>query len=168
MLTETRTDPAALCLEITESVAVDDAESAMATLHRLKELGVRLSIDEFGTGNSSLGSLKRFPLDMLKIDRSFVLGLDTDPEDIAIVTAIVNLAHSLGLETIADGVETKDQVEALQGARLRDRPGPLLRAPAPQRGDRRAARLARAGPRSARIDVAHAAARRQGAGAPAE
>ena len=114
VLTETRTEPAALCLEITESVAVDDAESAMATLRRLKELGVRLSIDEFGTGNSSLGSLKRFPLDMLKIDRSFVIGIDSDAEDVAIVTAIINLAHSLGLETIADGVERKDQLDALR------------------------------------------------------
>ena len=114
VLTETRTDPAAICLEITESVAVDDAEGAMATLNRLKEIGVRLSIDEFGTGNSSLGSLKRFPLDMLKIDRSFVIGIDSDAEDVAIVTAIINLAHSLGLETIADGVERKDQLDALR------------------------------------------------------
>ena len=114
VLTETRTEPSSLCLEITESAAVDDAESAMATLDRLKRLGVTLSIDEFGTGNSSLGSLKRFPLDMLKIDRSFVLEIGSDPEDIAIVTALINLAHSLGLETIADGVETKDQVEALR------------------------------------------------------
>ena len=114
VLTETRTQPGALCLEITESVAVDDAESALLTLNRLRELGVRLSIDEFGTGNSSLGSLKRFPLDMLKLDRSFVLGLATDPEDLAIVTAVIDLAHSMGLETIADGVETKDQVAALR------------------------------------------------------
>jgi diguanylate cyclase (GGDEF)-like protein len=114
VLTETRTEPAALCLEITESVAVDDTETATATLSRLKELGVRLSIDEFGTGNSSLGSLKRFPLDMLKIDRSFVIGIDSDAEDVAIVTAIINLAHSLGLETIADGVERKDQLDTLR------------------------------------------------------
>ncbi len=114
VLTETRTEPAALCLEITESVAVDDAETATATLRRLKDLGVRLSIDEFGTGNSSLGSLKRFPLDMLKIDRSFVIGIDSDAEDVAIVTAIINLAHSLGLETIADGVERKEQLDTLR------------------------------------------------------
>ena len=113
-MTETRTEPAAVCLEITESVAVDDAENATATLHRLKELGVRLSIDEFGTGNSSLGSLKRYPLDMLKIDRSFVIGIDSDAEDVAIVTAIINLAHSLGLETIADGVERKEQLDTLR------------------------------------------------------
>ena len=114
VLTETRTDPSALCLEITESVAVEDTEGAMNTLNRLKELGVTLSIDEFGTGNSSIGSLKLFPLDMLKIDRSFVHGLGSDHEDIAIVTAIINLAHSLGLETIADGIETKDQVVSLR------------------------------------------------------
>jgi diguanylate cyclase (GGDEF)-like protein len=114
ILTETRTDPETVCLEITESVVVNDAESAGATLQALKGLGVKLSIDEFGTGHSSLGSLKRFPLDVLKIDRSFVSGLGTDPEDAAIVTAIINLAHSLGLETVADGVETKEQVDELR------------------------------------------------------
>jgi diguanylate cyclase (GGDEF)-like protein len=114
ILTETRTDPETLCLEITESVVVNDAESAGATLRALKGLGVKLSIDEFGTGHSSLGSLKHFPLDMLKVDRSFVSGLGTDPEDAAIVTAIINLAHSLGLGTVADGVETKEQVDELR------------------------------------------------------
>ena len=114
ILTETRTDPATLCLEITESVLVNDADAAAQTLHALKGLGVRLSIDEFGTGHSSLGSLKRFPLDMLKVDRSFVSGLGTDTEDAAIVTAIINLAHSLGLQTVADGVETKEQVDELR------------------------------------------------------
>ena len=114
ILTETRTDPATLCLEITENVLVNDADAAAQTLHALKGLGVRLSIDEFGTGHSSLGSLKRFPLDMLKVDRSFVSGLGTDTEDAAIVTAIINLAHSLGLQTVADGVETKEQVDELR------------------------------------------------------
>ena len=114
ILTETRTDPDTLCLEITESVVVNDAESAGATLRALKDLGVKLSIDEFGTGHSSLGSLKRIPLDMLKVDSSFVSGLGTDTEDAAIVTAIINLAHSLGLATVADGVETKEQVDELR------------------------------------------------------
>jgi diguanylate cyclase (GGDEF)-like protein len=114
ILTETRTDPTTLCLEITESVLVNDADAAAQTLHALKGLGVKLSIDEFGTGHSSLGSLKRFPLDMLKVDRSFVSGLGTDTEDAAIVTAIINLAHSLGLQTVADGVETKEQVDELR------------------------------------------------------
>jgi EAL domain-containing protein (putative c-di-GMP-specific phosphodiesterase class I) len=114
ILTETRTEPESLCLEITESVVVKDAESAGATLRALKGLGVKLSIDEFGTGHSSLGSLKRIPLDMLKVDRSFVSGLGTDAEDAAIVTAIINLAHSLGLATVADGVESKEQVDELR------------------------------------------------------
>ena len=114
ILTETRTEPESLCLEITESVVVNDAESAGATLRALKGLGVKLSIDEFGTGHSSLGSLKRIPLDMLKVDRSFVSGLGTDTEDAAIVTAIINLAHSLGLATVADGVENKEQVDELR------------------------------------------------------
>ena len=81
ILTETRTEPETLCLEITESVVVNDADSAGATLRALKELGVKLSIDEFGTGHSSLGSLKRIPLDMVKVDSSFVSGLGTDTED---------------------------------------------------------------------------------------
>jgi diguanylate cyclase len=114
ILTETRTEPETLCLEITESVVVNDADNAGATLRALKELGVKLSIDEFGTGHSSLGSLKRIPLDMLKVDRSFVSGLGTDTEDAAIVTAIINLAHSLGLATVADGVESKEQVDELR------------------------------------------------------
>ena len=114
ILTETRTDPDSLCLEITESVVVNDADNAGATLRALKDLGVKLSIDEFGTGHSSLGSLKRIPLDMLKVDSSFVSGLGTDTEDAAIVTAIINLAHSLGLATVADGVETKEQVDELR------------------------------------------------------
>jgi diguanylate cyclase len=114
ILTETRTDPAVLCLEINESALVNDAESAPPTLDALKRLGVKLSIDEFGTGHSSLGTLKRFPLDMVKVDRSFVSGLGSDTEDAAIVTAIINLAHSLGLQTVADGVETKEQVDELR------------------------------------------------------
>jgi diguanylate cyclase (GGDEF)-like protein len=114
ILTETRTDPDSLCLEITENVVETDADSAGATLRALKDLGVKLSIDEFGTGHSSLGSLKRIPLDMLKVDSSFVSGLGTDTEDAAIVTAIINLAHSLGLATVADGVETKEQVDELR------------------------------------------------------
>ena len=138
---------------------MEDAESAMATLHRLKELGVRLSIDEFGTGNSSLGSLKRFPLDMLKIDRSFVLGLDSDAEDVAIVTAIISLAHSLGLETIADGVETQGSARRRCGSSAA-RPARATTSPGRARARRSPSCSARASrSRAARSDVAAPAAR---------
>jgi EAL domain-containing protein (putative c-di-GMP-specific phosphodiesterase class I) len=114
VLTDTGLPPSALVLEITESVLMRDAEYAINVLRALKDLGVRLSVDDFGTGYSSLSYLKKFPVDVLKIDRSFVDGLGTDGEDSAIVRAIINLAESLGLETVGEGTETVTQVEALQ------------------------------------------------------
>jgi diguanylate cyclase (GGDEF)-like protein len=105
--------PDLLTLEITESVVMTDAAGAGTVLRRLKDLGVRLSIDDFGTGYSSLSYLKRFPVDTLKIDRSFVDGLGVDPDDSVIVGAIVRLADALGLQTIAEGVETTVQAEEL-------------------------------------------------------
>jgi EAL domain-containing protein (putative c-di-GMP-specific phosphodiesterase class I) len=88
-----------LCLEITESVAVEDVERTINILDQLKALGVRLAIDDFGTGFSSLTYLKRFPVDVVKIDRSFVMGIDADPVDSAIVTAVLGLASAVGVET---------------------------------------------------------------------
>jgi len=106
-------EPADLCLEITESVLMDDVDRTLATLTRLKGLGVHLAVDDFGTGYSSLSYLRRFPVDSLKVDRSFVDGLGSEPEDSAIVAAIVNLAHTLGLEAVAEGVETEQQLVEL-------------------------------------------------------
>jgi diguanylate cyclase (GGDEF)-like protein len=111
----TRLAPDLIAFEITESAMLGDADEAVATLRQLKALGMTLTIDDFGTGYSSLASLQRLPLDQLKIDRQFVAGLETDPGDAAIVSAIVGLAHTLGLAVVAEGVETAEQV-----ARLRD------------------------------------------------
>jgi diguanylate cyclase (GGDEF)-like protein/PAS domain S-box-containing protein len=114
VLDRTGVDPARVALEMTESVLMRDAEETLSVLRALKDLGVRLHVDDFGTGYSSLSYLKRFPVDAVKVDRSFVDGLANDPEDIAIVAAIISLAHSLGIAVIAEGVETEAQLEALQ------------------------------------------------------
>ncbi len=113
-LQETGLDPTALNLEITESVIMEDAPSTLATLQKLKELGVNLAIDDFGTGYLSLSRLRRFPVDYLKIDRSFVGGLGKDPDDTALVSEIVSLAHSLGLKVVAEGVDTAEQLARLR------------------------------------------------------
>ena len=115
VLDRTGVEPSRVALEMTESVLMRDAEETLSVLRALKDLGVRLHVDDFGTGYSSLSYLKRFPVDAVKVDRSFVDGLANDPEDIAIVAAIISLAHSLGIEVIAEGVETPAQLEALQG-----------------------------------------------------
>jgi diguanylate cyclase len=107
-------DPSSLCLEITEGDIMNDEEASLRALSSLKELGVIVSMNDFGSSQSSLGALKRFPLDILKVHRSFVSGLGEEPEDAAIVTAVINMAHALGLVTIADGVETREQLEQLK------------------------------------------------------
>jgi diguanylate cyclase (GGDEF)-like protein/PAS domain S-box-containing protein len=107
-------DPATVCLEVTESMMMQDAELAIATLRDLKSLGLSISVDDFGTGFSSLAVLKRFPLDELKIDKSFVDGLGRDSEATAIVAAVMGMAHALDLRVVAEGVETADQALRLR------------------------------------------------------
>ena len=100
-------DPSRLELELTESILIMEAEHALETVRHLKSLGIRFSIDDFGTGYSSLAYLKRFPIDKLKIDQSFVRDMDTNPEDAAIVHAIIQMARALNLKTLAEGIETE-------------------------------------------------------------
>jgi diguanylate cyclase (GGDEF)-like protein/PAS domain S-box-containing protein len=114
ILDETGIDSARVELEITESVLMDDVEMSDVTLSALRSLGVKLVVDDFGTGYSSLSYLRQVPVDVLKVDRSFVAGLGKDQGDTAIVAAIVNLAHTLGLRAVAEGVETEDQLIELR------------------------------------------------------
>ena len=111
---QTGVNPAFIGLELTESVIMGDPENTIATLHSLKELGVKLSIDDFGTGYSSLSYLQKFPLDTLKIDRSFIMDIGENNDDTAITEAIIAMSHSLGLQIIAEGVETQAQLDFLR------------------------------------------------------
>lgn len=113
ILKETNLDPRWLELELTESSIMKDPETAIEKLHELKLMGIRVAVDDFGTGYSSLNYLKRFPIDTLKIDKSFVSDVCRDPHDTAIVRAIINLGHALDLTVVAEGVETKEQLQYL-------------------------------------------------------
>ncbi len=124
-------DPRHLELEITESAIMKDPEESIGTLRELKKLGIRISIDDFGTGYSSLNYLRRLPLDSLKIDRSFVMNIETNPDDAAIVEAIISLARNLKLKVIAEGVETEQQLSFLRGQGCDDYQGYLLSRPLP-------------------------------------
>jgi diguanylate cyclase (GGDEF)-like protein/PAS domain S-box-containing protein len=114
VLEETGLAPGSLVLEITESMIMKEAERNVDVLERLRGLGVQVAVDDFGTGYSSLAYLKRFPVDMLKVDKSFVDGLGENLEDTAIVEAVINLAHALGLRTVAEGIETTGQLDQLR------------------------------------------------------
>src|SRR5205085_5682227 len=118
-------------LEITESSAMQSPETSIRTLYDLKKLGIRISLDDFGTGHSSLAYLKRFPIDTLKIDQSFVRDITSDPDTAAIVTAIIAMAHSLRLKVIAEGVEFTEQANFLKRYACDQMQGYLIRPPVP-------------------------------------
>jgi EAL domain-containing protein (putative c-di-GMP-specific phosphodiesterase class I) len=114
ILQETKLNAQSLKLEITESTLMDNLESTTATLQELQALGIQLSMDDFGTGYSSLSYLNRFPVDTLKIDRSFIQSIDTDTEKLEIIRTVVRLARSLGMDAVAEGVETANQLARLR------------------------------------------------------
>jgi len=124
-------EPSALCLELTESVLMEDLGRHAETLLELRRLGVRLAIDDFGTGYSSLTRLRLFPVDVVKIDRSFVAGLGTDPRDTAIVRGVIDLAHALDLVVVAEGIERPEQLEELRALRCDLAQGYLFAPPEP-------------------------------------
>jgi EAL domain-containing protein (putative c-di-GMP-specific phosphodiesterase class I) len=118
-------------LELTESAAMHDPKAAIATMDALHQQGIRMSVDDFGTGYSSLNYLKRFKVYKLKIDQSFVRDVPSDPEDASIVSAIINMAHSLGMTTIAEGVETVEQQQFLKDNGCDEIQGYLFSRPLP-------------------------------------
>jgi diguanylate cyclase (GGDEF)-like protein/PAS domain S-box-containing protein len=128
-LAATGLDPECLSLEITESVLLGPGGDTLATLERIQRLGVRLSLDDFGTGYSALSYLKRFPIEELKIDRAFVTDLARSAEDYELVAAIVAMAHALGFSVIAEGVETEEQLEALEDLTVKRAQGYLFSRP---------------------------------------
>ncbi len=111
---DNRIDPTSLEVEVTENMVMDDVEDAIRILNDIKEMGLKIAIDDFGTGYSSLSYLKRFPVDTLKIDRTFIRDLTVDNDDAAIVSAIVSMAQKLEINVVAEGVETQEQVEFLR------------------------------------------------------
>ncbi|MCI0432275.1 MAG: EAL domain-containing protein [Gemmatimonadetes bacterium] len=114
VLEETGFDPRRLILEITESAIIEDIEKASAALHRLRAIGVRTVMDDFGTGHSSLGSLHSLPIDALKIDRSFIVRIPHDEPALELIRTMVGLGHNLGLEVVAEGIETEEQLETVK------------------------------------------------------
>jgi EAL domain-containing protein (putative c-di-GMP-specific phosphodiesterase class I) len=133
-LEETGLEPASLCLEITETVLMQDADRAVVLLEELKALGVTLSLDDFGTGYSSLSHLRRFPVDDVKVDRSFVDGLVDRPGDASIVAAVRDVTRSLDLGVVAEGIETVEQLERLRALGYERGQGFLFARPGPREG----------------------------------
>jgi EAL domain-containing protein (putative c-di-GMP-specific phosphodiesterase class I) len=131
VLRQTGLAPEWLELELTESVLLQKADATIATLRSLKEMGVHLAIDDFGTGYSSLSYLKRFPIDSLKIDQSFIREVTTNPEDAAITTSIILMGRSLHLRVVAEGVESHSQLAFLKVLECDEAQGYLFSRPVP-------------------------------------
>jgi diguanylate cyclase (GGDEF)-like protein len=131
ILTETGLEPGCLELELTETTIMENAEAAVDLLSRIRKLGVQIAIDDFGTGYSSLSYLKRLPIDTLKLDRSFVNGATSDPDDAALVMAVITLAHNFRLKVVAEGVETEEHLRFLRLLRCDGGQGYLFGKPMP-------------------------------------
>ena len=131
ILLETGLSPGRLELEITEGVLIEDFDRGLALLRRLKALGVRISMDDFGSGYSSLSYLQAFPFDMIKIDRAFVMNLGRNPQSAAIVRAVIDLGHGLEMSIVAEGVETQEQLSFLADEGCDAVQGYFLGKPAP-------------------------------------
>jgi diguanylate cyclase (GGDEF)-like protein/PAS domain S-box-containing protein len=129
ILIQSKIDPLNLELEITESIIMDDVEAAISIMEAIKSKGIYLSIDDFGTGYSSLAYLKRFPIDVLKVDRSFVSDIPEDKTDMAITSAVIAMAHKLGMKVVAEGIETQEQLDFLKKNNCDDGQGYLLSRP---------------------------------------
>ena len=133
ILLETDLAPEFLNLEVTENIVMRDVEAAISIMQQLSKMGIRISIDDFGTGYSSLNYLKKFPLDVLKIDRSFVQDIPDDADDVAIAKAILSLGQSLKLKVVAEGVETNEQLKFMQAHGCDEIQGYLFSKPLPTR-----------------------------------
>jgi EAL domain-containing protein (putative c-di-GMP-specific phosphodiesterase class I) len=132
ILDETGISPWHLELEVTESTIMEDIDHAAATLRVLHKAGMKISIDDFGTGYSTLNHLKRFPISSVKIDRSFIRDITTDPDDAGIIKAISTMAHGMGLRVVAEGVESEAQLAYLGDLHCDEFQGFLISPPVPQ------------------------------------
>lgn len=162
ILGQARLDPQSVELEITETSIMEGGESALTVLSEIRKMGIRILIDDFGTGYSSLSYLKRLPIDCVKLDRSFVSGATTDPNDAALVMAIITLAHNLDLKVVAEGVETEEQRDFLRLLRCDAGQGYLFGKPMPadvieatMSGNRQRKRNARIGSGPEKSKVTH-------------
>ena len=131
VLLQTGLEPGRLELEITEGVLIEDFDRGLSLLRRLKALGVRVSMDDFGSGYSSLTYLQAFPFDKIKIDRAFIMNLGRNPQSAAIVRALIGIGHGLGVTLVAEGVETQDQLDFLVDESCDAVQGYLIGKPAP-------------------------------------